>query len=525
MDTITNETNGQKIPYSTHTFSQDKVNALFVNNSQQLKQLLPNELTNEKLEGGITTMNVRNFNINTERILSLETDFYHVLTYLVTKDDVEGVINLTFYSWDYKNYFPVVTYYDVDETDVANYYKGIPFATSKVKYINTDFDYVSTLSKFTTNGIDINDPCVKIYEEIVDIKCAEKRHCVGMDCIYAGGPGAASQQYYVIIDVSDCDDSGGGGSPGGGSPGGGSPGSGSPGGGYPIFEQPGTGNPGYPGYLDPGYQTPGMGFPGGGGGVANPGDIRFPIKGIPALINFPPPPNQKNCEQLKNWSNQQNYQLNSLSERTLDAFESGFVYRKTGTNTTSGTAIGHLANNPDRIKMPAGGTVIGINHTHPDKNIVTNGGRALPIFSAADLLGLIGLADRFGNQNEINYNDFFVALTVNQYTYAVKFPNLTSTEFTNNYLPFLETENKTKFIQKINYHLDKLMADINNVSANQYEEALLKGLAESGLKIEVYKTNNNDGNFGGDWSQLYLDNSLKGNKVKENSYSTFKIIR
>ena len=69
------------------------------------------------------------------------------------------------------------------------------------------------------------------------------------------------------------------------------------------------------------------------------------------------------------------------------------------------------------------------------------------------------------------------------------------------------------------------MADINNVSANQYEEALLKGLAESGLKIEVYKTNNNDGNFGGDWSQLYLDNSLKGNKVKENSCSTFKIIR
>ena len=69
------------------------------------------------------------------------------------------------------------------------------------------------------------------------------------------------------------------------------------------------------------------------------------------------------------------------------------------------------------------------------------------------------------------------------------------------------------------------MADINNVSANQYEEALLKGLAESGLKIEVYKTNNNDGNFGGEWSQLYLDNSLKGNKVKENSCSTFKIIR
>ena len=241
-----------------------------------------------------------------------------------------------------------------------------------------------------------------------------------MDCIYAGGPGAASQQYYVIIDVSGCDDSGGGGSSdggGGGSPGGGGSagggggsagggggsagGGGTPGGGYPIFEQPGTGNPGYPGYLDPGYQTPGMGFPGGGGGIANPGDIRFPIKGIPALINFPPPPNQKNCEQLKNWSNQQNFQLNLLYERTQDAFESGFVYRKTGTNTTSGTAIGHLANNPDRIKMPAGGTVIGINHTHPDKNIVTNSGRALPIFSAADLLGLIGLADRFGNQMKL----------------------------------------------------------------------------------------------------------------------------
>lgn len=45
------------------------------------------------------------------------------------------------------------------------------------------------------------------------------------------------------------------------------------------------------------------------------------------------------------------------------------------------------------------------------------------------------------------------------------------------------------------------------------------------LKIELYKTNNNDGNFDGDWSQLYLDNTLKGNKVKENSCSTFKIIR
>lgn len=240
MDTITNEANSQKIPYSTHTLTQDKVNALFVNNSQQLKQLLPNELTNEKLEGGITTMSVKNFNINTERILSLETDFYHALTYLVTKDDVKGVINLTFYSWDYKNYFPVVTYYDVDETDVANYYKGIPFATSKVKYINTDFDYISTLSNITTSSKTEYDPCVKVYIDIVPVACKGDGHMPGdSSCVMTGSDRAYTKQV-IVIDTTGCDEDneGGGGGPGSGSSPGRNPN-------IPILEQPGTGNPGY----------------------------------------------------------------------------------------------------------------------------------------------------------------------------------------------------------------------------------------------------------------------------------------
>nr|WP_297310053.1 hypothetical protein [uncultured Flavobacterium sp.] len=48
-------------------------------------------------------------------------------------------------------------------------------------------------------------------------------------------------------------------------------------------------------------------------------------------------------------------------------------------------------------------------------------------------------------------------------------------------------------------------------------------MAESGLKIEVYKTENNNGNFGGDWYQLNLDKKAVGNKVVENPCSTLKV--
>lgn len=48
-------------------------------------------------------------------------------------------------------------------------------------------------------------------------------------------------------------------------------------------------------------------------------------------------------------------------------------------------------------------------------------------------------------------------------------------------------------------------------------------MVESGLKIEVYKTNNNDGKFGGDWNQLNLNKKAVGNKVVETPCSTLKV--
>lgn len=523
MDTITNETNGQKIPYSTHTFSQDKVNALFVNNSQQLKQLLPNELTNEKLEGGITTMNVRNFNINTERILSLETDFYHALTYLVTKDDVAGVINLTFYSWDYKNYFPVVTYYDVDETDVANYYEGIPFNTSKVKYINTDFDYVSTLSNITTSSKTEYDPCVKVYIEIVNVACKGDGHMPGdSSCVMTGSDRAYTKQVFVI-DTTACDedDTGGGGGPGSGSGPGTNPN-------IPILEQPGSGNPGYPD-----YQTPGMGFPGGGGGIANPGDIRFPIKGIPVLINFPSP-NQKNCEQLKNWSNQQQPTLNVLYNNRNDIREHGRAFKLNINQTTGARSI--VADNTPiplttgnefqlNITSNIGGAYVGISHTHTNPNTtLSDGSKALPIFSATDILALIRLAYYFQDVQNKDYNDFFFTLTTNAGTYALKLPSMNNAEFYTKFHVFLTDKKKQKELKdEIKHQYDDLIRDTSNPSSNQYEEALLMALEEVDLKIEVYKTENNNGNFGGDWNQLKLNKKAVGNKVVENPCSTLKV--
>lgn len=268
-----------------------------------------------------------------------------------------------------------------------------------------------------------------------------------------------------------------------------------------------------------------MGLP--GGGVANPGDIRFPIKGIPILINPPLPPNKKNCEQLKNWSNQQQPTLKVLYNNRNDIREHGRAFKLNINQTTGARSI--VADNAPIPLTPGnafqlnvtaniGGAYVGISHTHTNPNTTqSDGSKRLPIFSATDILALIRLANGFENTTDRNFNDFFFTLTTNAGTYALKLPSINYVDFISKFRVFLTNKEKQKKLHdEIRKKYDNLVRDTPNPSSNQYEEALLMALDKVDLKIEVYKTENNNGNFGGDWNQLNLDKKAVGNKVVEN---------
>ncbi|HLV47160.1 MAG TPA: hypothetical protein VKY32_08995 [Flavobacterium sp.] len=208
---------------------------------------------------GKTVFSTSNYKIIGDYIESVEERDLHTLTYLVEyNDDPELFVNLVLYSYDYKEYTPIVFRYDINRSD---YKTGMKMPSDKIKAIpikqGQDYGEVLTNVKSYVPGFTTDD-CIDVEYIAQGSDCASGEHSYGEDCAYLGQPGkeATLVSYMLVMDFSDCFD-GGGGSGGGG--GGGSTG-GNPGG------NPGGGNPG-----------------GGGGGTPDPNPTRpiYPIKTTP----------------------------------------------------------------------------------------------------------------------------------------------------------------------------------------------------------------------------------------------------
>ena len=232
-------------------------------NQQQVNEKFSTGFFQESQGGDKSVFSTSNYRIIDDYIESVEERDLHTLTYLVEyNDDPELFVNLVLYSYDYKEYTPMIFRYDIKKSD---YKTGMKMPSDKIKAIpvkqGQDYGEVLTNVKSYVPGFTTDD-CIDVEYVVDEKKCASGAHSIGEDCDYLGQPGKeASVSYMLVMDFSDCFD-GGGGSGGGG--GGGSTG-GSPGG------NPGGGNPGG-----------GGGLPGGGVG-SDPKPTRpiHPIKTTP----------------------------------------------------------------------------------------------------------------------------------------------------------------------------------------------------------------------------------------------------
>src|SRR5690606_38287882 len=88
-------------------------------NQQQVDENFSHVLFKSLNDGtGRTVFSSYGYQINTDYIKSLEYEDFHVLTYLVDyENDPELFINLVFYSYDYKTYYPGIFRYDIRESD------------------------------------------------------------------------------------------------------------------------------------------------------------------------------------------------------------------------------------------------------------------------------------------------------------------------------------------------------------------------------------------------------------------------
>lgn len=196
----------QKIPLDSTNLSvlnQSEVLEKFGQTTETLQML--NAVSN-KAKG--TNLN---FEIETERIYSITGTNFHSLTYLVSyPNHPDFVVNLVLFSTDFRNYYPLIYKYDISVSSLNKdtKIKKEHLLPVRIKKGQHYLDALTEVPKGT--NIDINDPCVQVYEKPVPNKCAAGIHFPGEACDYAGGEGAAFYSYELVIDVSDCNQSGGG---------------------------------------------------------------------------------------------------------------------------------------------------------------------------------------------------------------------------------------------------------------------------------------------------------------------------
>lgn len=484
-------------------------------NQQQVDEKFSTELFKSLNDGtGRTVFSSSGYQINTDYIKSLEYEDFHVLTYLVDyENDPELFVNLVFYSYDYKTYYPGIFRYDIRKSDYR-YDTQIP--KDKINYIpvNQGEDYGRILTNAKT-AVSFTDDCIDIYLEKVGNPCiGDAEHMPGESCIHEGIPGEeAFYSFRVVIDFSDCFDDGGGsgGGGGGGSTGGNPGGGGSPGGGIG------------------GGGLPGGGSPGGG----SPGGTRphFPIKGGIELNDYviiSDPnignPNQ-NVKTLKAIQRDLKTDLQFFKGKLNLTKELGKAYRfETVNGVYKMVKPQDLPNPPGQDSQinieKAPYHMTGVFHTHPYS--FGNGVLSMPLFSHNDLAGTFRFVNTSSTVSNRKPSEAFIGV-VNEYgAYVVMLPNdVTHENISERYTDFIRTNAQNKVFpdptkpkwKKMGDKLERkykrikhsnAMSDIQKKVA--HEKALLEIMDEYGLKLNLYFLDSNEGQFNGSWQKVTLNN-------------------
>ena len=477
-----------------YSFNQQQVDSYYKNFNPELLKSIHKDIGN--VQGKSTYANAiepsgKDYEINLEQIYVFETEKFQSVTYIINTADTKNLYNLVYFSNNKKDYYTTIIKYNLEGTSLEE--AQLNTKPERITYIPIEQDLPTTLNKVAqSKSFEIDIGCATL--KVKPGKLCNGRNPDGTPANHdvddaCGMTGAGAAQPNVIEwDFSGCD-----------------------------LGQPGGAGPSTPGNGAPGG-TPG-GTPGGGpgGGGFNPPKEASPIKFFPVegiefldiVINFP---TQKNCEQLKKWAAQNKPGLGILYNKRNDSKEHGYAYQKKTVNGATGfvqdpTAMTTVNGNTDRLNINnyIGGNYVGISHTHTNPNVKdASGATAEPIFSGSDVLALIRLANGYTGGTKV-YSDFFLTLTTNAGTYALKFPNITEGNFVIKYKPFiLSKELMENLEQEVKKNFIALKATNTPITAEEYETALLVALKKVKLDIELYKTDNNSGEFGKDWQQLVL---------------------
>lgn len=204
---------------------------------------------------------------------------------------------------------------------------------------------------------------------------------------------------------------------------------------------------------------------------------------------------EKNCEELKRLTkkNEVKSALQDLETKLSSPNEEGYSLNSTDPNNEvqilpSGT--------PTSIRFRAAKKFYGAMHSHPAN------GKATPMFSAGDIVGLYTLA-KFYNTNGEDLSSiaskFVVTVTTAQGTYAIKIDSMS-------FVTIMDS------IKEIPNGLLQFKEDLDNIQRKAYiftpkshQRRFLEFLQEKKIPISLYKVDNNFT----DWSKLSLD----GNNV------------
>lgn len=198
------------------------------------------------------------------------------------------------------------------------------------------------------------------------------------------------------------------------------------------------------------------------------------------------------CEQLKTLLNDTNKQaIEYLETKANDTKEWGYSFQTfpNSTNLAPPSVIQADEREPTKIKMSActGGNYVGAFHTHP----IPSAQGIVPMFSPGDFKWLRDVALNHAIPHSVkNYNTYFLTLTVQSGTYAIKIKDI------NKFVTFYGTK-YDEFQEKLK---DKYR-DMNGSESDENELmiALLEKLTNSG--IGLYELNDNKTN----WSEVTLN--------------------
>lgn len=193
------------------------------------------------------------------------------------------------------------------------------------------------------------------------------------------------------------------------------------------------------------------------------------------------------CSQLKKLTNTASIKLalKNLKDNHLNT-NSEFGYSvSTFNNSTSiapPTVIQASTSNPHEIVLPSGGNIIGALHVH-----TINGSL---MFSAADIRSLCVMA--FANSNDLDCSTFFVTLTTNDGTFALKIDDFSAL------LIAMKGEQYANF--KNDLDKEYKSEDLPHTSV-AFQKVLLKVMQNNNVGVSLYKASDDLSA----WSKLSLD--------------------